>query len=61
MDQDGTSEEMTTSVLPMPKEFPDKDWAEKIELARRIRAEVIEERNRNPIDVVEYRAIRPLS
>ena len=53
-----TPEETTTSVLPMPPEFQDKDWAEKIQTARQIQQQVSAERDRNPVDVVEYRAIR---
>jgi hypothetical protein len=54
---ESTSQE-TTNVLTMPQEFHDKDWAEKLAVARRIRDEVTEQRDRNPVDLVEYRVVR---
>lgn len=58
MDRNNRTEETMTSVLPVPQAFLDKDWAAKIATARWIREQVAKQRDENPVDVVEYRAIR---
>lgn len=58
MDRNNTTEEKMTSVLPVPPAFRDKDWAAKIAMARWIQEQVAKQRDENPVDVVEYRAIR---
>ena len=57
MGQTETTSQETSAVLAMPQDFHDKDWAEKIEVARRIQREAVESRDRNPVELVEYRAV----